>query len=115
MLVYDDANFLFEHSDMCLSADPYTCRQDTRTGDGRFFVIENSPLEQLPLTLWILCATFYNVILEYARGAFWLHPPFIDVFSCSWLTILILCHKLKLINNGNKTCNYYSSDLYVAY
>lgn len=35
-----------------------------------FFVIENSPLEQLPLTLWILCATFYNVILEYARGAF---------------------------------------------
>lgn len=61
MLVYDDANFLFEHSDMCLSADPYTCRQDTRTGDGRFFVIENSPLKQLPPILWILCAVFYHV------------------------------------------------------
>lgn len=59
--VYDDANFLFEHSDMCLSADPYTCRQDTRTGDGRFFVIENSPFEQPPPILWILCAIFYNV------------------------------------------------------
>lgn len=46
---------------MCLSADPYTCRQDTRTGDGRFFMIENTPLEQLPPILWTLCAIFYNV------------------------------------------------------
>lgn len=45
----------------CSSADPYTCRQDTRTGGGRFFVIENSPLKQLPPILWILCAIFYHV------------------------------------------------------